>query len=87
MAKVVFLPGDYIGPEVAAEAAKVLKAVAARFNLDISIEEALIGGSAYDATGEPLPQATLDACGTADAVFLGAVGGPKWDGVAREKRP
>lgn len=87
MAKVVFLPGDYIGPEVAAEAAAVLRAAASRFGLDVTMEEARIGGSAYDATGSPLPEETLAQCKAADAVFLGAVGGPKWDSVPREKRP
>lgn len=87
MAHVVFLPGDGIGPEVAGEAAKVLRAAAARFKLDITIEEALIGGSAYDAVGSPLPGETLAKCKTADAVFLGAVGGPKWDTAPRDKRP
>ena len=87
MAHVVFLPGDGIGPEVAGEAAKALRAVASRFKLDISIEEALVGGSAYDAVGSPLPDETLAKCKAADAVFLGAVGGPKWDTAPRDKRP
>lgn len=87
MAQVVFLPGDGIGPEVSAQAARVLDAAAARFGLDIRTESALIGGAAYDATGSPLPPATLAACRKADAVFLGAVGGPRWDGVPRAGRP
>ncbi|MDL2272211.1 3-isopropylmalate dehydrogenase [Desulfovibrio sp. OttesenSCG-928-I05] len=87
MAHVVFLPGDGIGPEVAGEAAKVLAAVAERYNLDISTENALIGGAAFDATGFPLPDETLALCKKADAVFLGAVGGPAWDAVPRPKRP
>ncbi|MBI1756357.1 MAG: 3-isopropylmalate dehydrogenase [Fimbriimonas ginsengisoli] len=73
--KIAVLPGDGIGPEVVAEALKVLKAVGA----PSEFEHALVGGSAYDATGNPLPPATLELCRQADAVLLGAVGGPKWD--------
>ncbi len=75
--KVAVLPGDGIGPEVVAEAVKVLKAT----GLEFDFEEALVGGAAYDATGNPLPSTTLDLCKKADAVLLGAVGGPKWDNV------
>ena len=75
--KVAVLAGDGIGPEVVAEAIKVLKAAGA----DIEFEEALIGGAAYDATGHPFPPETLALCQKADAVLLGAVGGPKWDQV------
>ena len=82
---IVLLPGDGVGPEVTRATAKVLEAVAARFTREIAFAEHLIGGAAIDATGEPLPDATLQACLAADAVFLGAVGGPKWDGGA--KRP
>lgn len=82
---IVLLPGDGIGPEVVAQAVKVLKAVEKRFGATFTTEEALMGGAAIDATGEPLPQATIDACKKADAVLLGAVGGPKWDNVP--KRP
>jgi 3-isopropylmalate dehydrogenase len=70
------LPGDGIGPEVAAEAARVIEALP----LDVEVEECLFGGAAIDAVGDPLPDATLTACRAADAVLLGAVGGPKWDG-------
>lgn len=87
MARIVFLPGDGIGPEVAEQAARVLGAAAARFGLDIAVDEALVGGSAYDTTGEPLPEETLAKCRAADAIFLGAVGGPGWDAVPRDKRP
>ena len=62
MARIVILPGDGIGPEVAAQAVRVLEAAAARFSLEITIEEALIGGAAYDAVGMPLPEETLAAC-------------------------
>jgi 3-isopropylmalate dehydrogenase len=72
---VVLLPGDGIGPEVIPAATQVLDAVAPGF----TYEEHAFGGAAIDATGEPLPQATLDACRAADAVLLAAVGGPKWD--------
>lgn len=87
MKTVVFLPGDGIGPEVAAQAEKVLTAASNKFGLDIATRRARVGGAAYDATGGPLPPDTLALCKSADAVFLGAVGGPKWDGVPREKRP
>lgn len=82
---IVLLPGDGIGVEVVAEAVKVLRAVEKRFGATFSTEEALMGGVAIDKTGEPLPQATIDACKKADAVLLGAVGGPKWDNLP--KRP
>jgi 3-isopropylmalate dehydrogenase len=75
--KVAVLAGDGIGPEVIAEAIKVLEATGASFEF----EHALVGGAAYDDRGHPLPQATLDLCKQADAVLLGAVGGPKWDHV------
>lgn len=82
--KIAVLPGDGIGPEVVAEALKVLRATGVKFEF----EEALIGGAAYDATGEPLPGATLDLCKASDAVLLGAVGGPQWDHVQpATKRP
>jgi 3-isopropylmalate dehydrogenase len=73
------LPGDGIGPEVIKQALSVMDAVAEKFGHEFTYEWALIGGAAIDATGEPLPAATLDACKRSDAVFLGAVGGPKWD--------
>src|SRR5579871_2079746 len=73
---VVCLPGDGIGPEVAAEAVRVLEALP----LDVQVEAHPFGGAAIDACGDPLPASTLAACRAADAVLLGAVGGPKWDG-------
>ena len=76
------LPGDGIGPEVIAEALKVLDVVAQKFGHEFTYAQALIGGAAIDATGDPLPPATIAACKGADAVFLGAVGGPKWDNGA-----
>ncbi len=75
---IVLLPGDGVGPEVTAAARTVLDAAAARFGLELAYAEHLVGGAAIDATGEPLPAATREACLAADAVFLGAVGGPKW---------
>ncbi len=77
--RIVFLPGDGIGPEVSVAAQQVLDAVAAKHGLTLSIESHDFGGAAIDAAGEPLPAKTLDACLSADAIFLGAVGGPKWD--------
>jgi 3-isopropylmalate dehydrogenase len=85
--KVLVLPGDYIGPEVVAEAVRVLQTVDARFQLGIELEYGLLGGAAIDETGEPLPPATLASARTADAILLGAVGGPKWDQVERHLRP
>ena len=76
---IVLLPGDGVGPEVTRAARAVLEAVARRFGHAFAFTEHLIGGAAIDATGEPLPDATLQACLAADAVFLGAVGSPKWD--------
>ena len=73
------LPGDGIGPEVIEQALATMDAVAEKFGHEFTYENALIGGAAIDATDEPLPAATLEACKRSDAVFLGAVGGPKWD--------
>ena len=82
---VVLLPGDGVGPEVTRAARTVMEAAAARFGHDLRFDEHPIGGVAIDQAGEPLPQETLRACLAADAVFLGAVGGPKWD--LQPKRP
>jgi len=73
------LPGDGIGPEVAEAVVAVLNAVGARFNHEFNIQQYLIGGSAIDQTGSALPDETLAACKKADAIFLAAIGGPKWD--------
>ncbi|WP_201313773.1 3-isopropylmalate dehydrogenase [Dyella sp. EPa41] len=86
-AQIVTLPGDGVGPEVTAAAVAVLDAVAAHFDHHFHFEEQLIGGCAIDATGEPLPAASLDACKAADAVLLGAVGGPKWSDPNAPVRP
>ena len=77
--KICCLPGDGIGPEIIAEGKKVLAAVGKRAGVTFACADALIGGAAIDATGEPLPAATLEAARSADAVLLAAVGGPKWD--------
>src|SRR5688572_6654432 len=77
-ADIVVLPGDGIGPEVTAAAVDVLRAVATRYGHSFRFEEKLIGGAAIDATGNALPDDTLAAARRADAVLLGAVGGPKW---------
>jgi 3-isopropylmalate dehydrogenase len=87
VSRIVLLPGDGIGPEVVAEARKVLSAVAARDGLTIDFEERPMGGNAIDDFGDPLPESTLDACRAADAVVLGAVGGPKWDDPTAKTRP
>ena len=81
--KICVLPGDGIGPEITAQALRVLQALDLRFE----VEEALLGGCAVDATGSPFPEATQKLALAADAVLLGAVGGPKWDVLARELRP
>ena len=81
--KICVLPGDGIGPEIMAEAVRVLKALDLKFEL----EEALVGGGAYDAYGTPYPESTKKLAQEADAILLGAVGGPKWDTLARELRP
>jgi 3-isopropylmalate dehydrogenase len=81
--KICVLPGDGIGPEITAEAVRVLKALGLKFEM----EEALLGGCAVDATGNPYPEATQKLAREADAVLLGAVGGPQWDNLPREKRP
>ncbi len=81
--KICVLPGDGIGPEITAEAVRVLKAL----DLNFEMEEGLLGGSAVDATGVPYPEATQKLAREADAVLLGAVGGPQWDSLPREKRP
>lgn len=83
MYRIVSLPGDGVGPEVVNAARTVLDAVAVAQGWVLEIEECSIGGAAIDAAGEPLPQATLEKCLVADAVLLGAVGGPQWDARAR----
>ncbi|RMH47954.1 MAG: 3-isopropylmalate dehydrogenase [Gammaproteobacteria bacterium] len=84
--KVLVLPGDGIGPEIVAEAVKVLKYLQGE-GLDIELTELLVGGAAYDAFGKPLPEETLVAAKEADAILLGAVGGPKWEPLPISVRP
>jgi 3-isopropylmalate dehydrogenase len=86
-ALITVLPGDGIGPEVAGAATAVLRQVASKYDHRFSIEEKLVGGAAIDATGSPLPGDTIELCKKSDAVFLGAVGGPKWDDPNAKVRP
>jgi 3-isopropylmalate dehydrogenase len=81
------LAGDGVGPEVAAEAVRVLEAASEKFGHTLEFQHELIGGIGYDEAGSPLPDATLHACQDAAAVFLGAVGGPKWADIPVAKRP
>jgi 3-isopropylmalate dehydrogenase len=81
------LPGDGIGVEVTREATRVLGVVAKATGMGLELEEGLIGGSAIDATGSPLPEATLRLCRESEAILFGAVGGPKWDDLPPERRP
>lgn len=85
--KVLLLPGDGIGQEVVAAATEVMQAAAQQSGCNLEISEALVGGAAIDATGEPLPSATLAAAEQVDAVLLGGVGGPKWDDLPTHLRP
>jgi 3-isopropylmalate dehydrogenase len=86
-ANIVLLPGDGIGPEVVGAAVQVLEAVGRQYGHKFVFTEYPIGGSAIDKTGHPLPEETLQACRSADAVLLGAVGGPKWDDPRAPVRP
>ncbi len=85
--RLLVLPGDGIGPEIVAEALKVIEVLKSEFGLSLDIEQALVGGAAYDAAGEPLPQATLKAAKECDALLLGAVGGTQYDSLPRALRP
>jgi 3-isopropylmalate dehydrogenase len=85
--KIAVLPGDGIGQEVTPEAQKVLRVVAKATGVSLEFEPGLIGGAAIDATGAPLPPATLALCEQSDAILFGAVGGPKWDRLPQEQRP
>lgn len=85
--KIAVLPGDGIGPEIVDEAEKVLQCLQQDYGLAIELESAAVGGAGYDAAGQPLPEATLKLCREADAVLLGAVGGPQYDSLPRELRP
>jgi 3-isopropylmalate dehydrogenase len=85
--KVLILPGDYIGPEIISQGRRVLERVMELHGLDLQLQEGLLGGAALDACGVPLPEETLAIAQEADAILLGAVGGPKWDAVDRALRP
>ncbi len=87
MKTILTLPGDGIGPEIMAEAVAVLRKVIDRDSLDIELDEALLGGAAYDATGHPLPEETMAKAKASDAILLGAVGGPKWESLDISVRP
>ena len=86
-AEIILLPGDGIGPEVVAAASRVLEVIAERCAHRFEMQTFLVGGCAIDAAGTALPEATLQACSQADAILLGAVGGPKWDNPAAAVRP
>lgn len=85
--KIAVLPGDGIGPDICAEALKVLDCISDLHGLKVETETALVGGCAYDAESHPLPESTLKVCRDADAILLGAVGGPQYDTLPREHRP
>ena len=85
--KVLVLPGDGIGPEIVTEAAKILECLRQEFGLDIALENGLLGGCAVDALGGPYPEETRRQARAADAILLGAVGGPQWEKLDRPLRP
>jgi 3-isopropylmalate dehydrogenase len=85
--KILVLAGDGIGTEIVAEAVKILNVLQAEGAIDVSLQDGLVGGAAYDAAGDPLPEETLEAARASDAVLLGAVGGPKWEPLHISKRP
>ncbi len=85
--RIAALPGDGIGPDVMAEAEKVLCAVGERYGYRFRLEPGLVGGAAMDATGEPLPETTMALCKSSDAILFGAVGDPKYDDPRADKRP
>jgi len=85
--RITLLTGDGIGPEITAVARQLLDAVSRRHGFELIYDEQPMGGAAIDATGEPLPQSTLEACRAADAVLLAAIGSPQYDSLPREKRP
>ncbi|MCH9814389.1 MAG: 3-isopropylmalate dehydrogenase [Epsilonproteobacteria bacterium] len=85
--KIAVIKGDGIGPEIVDEAIKVLDAVSVNTDCEFVYKEYLMGGIAYDITGDPLPEETVEGCKNADAVLFGAIGGEKWDNLPRDKRP
>lgn len=84
---IAVLAGDGIGPEVMAEALKVLDAVSAKFGFTVSRKEAFVGGAGIDHCGKALPEETIRACEEADAVLFGSVGGPKWEHLPANEQP
>ncbi len=87
MSKVLILPGDGIGQEIVSQALKVIDCLNENDNLGMELVHGLVGGTAYDETGSPLPQATLDAAHNCDSILLGAVGGYEWEALERDLRP
>lgn len=85
--KIAIMPGDGIGTEIIKQGVKVITAISSKYKYNFEIEEALIGGIAVDQTGSPLPDKTIEICKNSDAILLGAVGGPKWDGLPSNLRP
>ena len=85
--KIAVLPGDGIGQEVTPQAQRILELVGRAAGIGFEFEAALVGGSAIDAAGTPLPPASLALCRQAHAILFGAVGGPKWDALPQEQRP
>ena len=87
MPTIAILPGDGIGPEVTAQAVRVIDVLNEKHAAAISYEEAPFGGTAYDLHGSPLPESTLELARRCDAILLGAIGGPKWESIERSMRP
>ena len=87
MSKILILPGDGIGKEIVAQAVKVIDSLNANHDMGMSLVEGLIGGVAYDETGSPLPEETINSAKSCDSILLGAVGGPKWESLKRDLRP
>ena len=85
--KIALIRGDGIGPEVVNQAVRVMDRIGVRFGHTFYYTDVLMGGCATDAVGKSYPDGTAEKCRACDAVLLGAVGGPKWDGVSAEKRP
>lgn len=85
--RIAVLSGDGVGPEVVAEGLKVLQVIEAQYDMHFLVRHGLVGGAAIDATGDPLPEATLQLCRDSDAVLFGSVGGPKWDALPSHQRP
>ena len=87
MSKILILPGDGIGKEIVAQAVKVIDSLNANYDMGMSLVEGLIGGVAYEETGSPLPEETINSAKSCDSILLGAVGGPKWESLERDLRP